>query len=133
MCLYGHELTPETTPVEAGLPWTIARRRRSAGDFPGADIILRQLQDGPERKLVGIRPEGRAPAREGTVIEDSSGQRIGEVTSGGFGPTVGGPIALGYVRAQHAAPGTALQLSIRGKPHPAKVVELPFVPHRYKR
>jgi len=133
LCLYGHELTPETTPVEAGLPWTIARRRRSAGDFPGADIILRQLQDGPERRLVGIRPEGRAPARERTVIEDGGGQRVGEVTSGGFGPTVGGPIALGYVRAQHAAPGTALQLSIRGKPHPAKVVGLPFVPHRYKR
>jgi aminomethyltransferase len=133
LSLYGHELTPEITPVEAGLPWTIARRRRSAGDFPGAAIILRQLKDGPGRKLVGIRPEGRAPAREGTLIEDSGGERIGEVTSGGFGPTVGGPIALGYVRAQHAAPGTALQLSIRGKPHPAKVVGLPFVPHRYKR
>jgi aminomethyltransferase len=133
LCLYGHELGPDTTPVEAGLPWTIARRRRSAGDFPGADIILRQLKDGPERKLVGIRPKGRAPAREGTLIEDSSGEPIGEVTSGGFGPTVGGPIALGYIRAQHAEPGTALQLSIRGKPHPAGVVVLPFVPHRYKR
>ncbi len=133
LCLYGHELTAETTPVEAGLPWTIARRRRSAGDFPGADIILRQLKDGPERKLVGIRPDGRAPAREGTLIEDNSGQPVGEVTSGGFGPTVGGPIALGYVRMQHAAPRTALQLSIRGKTHPATVVDLPFVPHRYKR
>ncbi|HEX2478401.1 MAG TPA: glycine cleavage system aminomethyltransferase GcvT [Geminicoccaceae bacterium] len=133
LCLYGHELTSETTPVEAGLRWTIAKSRRSAGDFPGAPIILRQLQDGPERRLVGIRPEGRAPAREGTVIEDRGGECIGEVTSGGFGPTVGGPIALGYVRAQHAAPGTPLQLSIRGKPHPAKVVGLPFVPHRYKR
>jgi aminomethyltransferase len=133
LCLYGHELTSETTPVEAGLRWTIAKRRRDAGDFPGADVVLRQLQDGSERKLVGIRPEGRAPAREDTAIEDGKGQRIGAVTSGGFGPTVGGPIALGYVRAQHAAPGTALQLSIRGKPHPAKVVGLPFVPHRYKR
>jgi aminomethyltransferase len=133
LCLYSHELSPETTPVEAGLRWTVAKRRRDAGDFPGAHVILRQLQDGPERRLVGIRPEGRAPAREGTLIEDGGGQRVGEVTSGGFGPTVGGPIALGYVRAQHAAPGTALQLSIRGKPHPAKVVGLPFVPHRYKR
>ena len=133
LCLYGHELTSETTPVEAGLRWTIAKRRRDTRDFPGADVILQQLQHGPESKLVGIRPEGRAPAREGTVIEDDGGQRIGEVTSGGFGPTVGGPIALGYVRTQHAAPGTALQLSIRGKPHPAKVVGLPFVPHRYKR
>jgi aminomethyltransferase len=133
LCLYGHELTPETTPLEAGLGWTIARRRRSARDFPGADEILRQLADGPERKLVGIRPDNRALAREGTAIDDPAGQRIGAVTSGGFGPTVGGPIALGYVRAEHAAPGRPLQLSIRGKPHPAQVVELPFVPHRYKR
>jgi aminomethyltransferase len=133
LCLYGHELTTETTPVEAGLRWTIAKGRRGAGNFPGAEVILRQLDDGPERRLIGIHPEGRAPAREGTPIEGGSRERIGKVTSGGFGPTVGGPIALGYVRAQHAAPGTALQLSIRGKPHPAKVVELPFVPHRYKR
>jgi aminomethyltransferase len=133
LCLYGHELTPETTPIEAGLRWTIAKRRRDAGDFPGADVILRQLQNGPERKLVGIRPDGRAPARDGTAIEDAGGQRIGAVTSGGFGPTVGGPIALGYVGSRHAGTGTPLQLSIRDKPHPAKVVELPFVPHRYKR
>jgi aminomethyltransferase len=133
LCLYGHELTPDTTPVEANLAWTIARRRRPARDFPGAKAILRQLADGPERKLVGIRPEGRAPAREGTEILDSAGRGIGTVTSGGFGPTVGGPIALGYVRAEHAAPGSPLQLQIRGKPHPARVVELPFVPHRYHR
>jgi aminomethyltransferase len=133
LCLYGHELTPDTTPVEARLGWTIARRRRQARDFPGADVILRQLADGPERQLVGIRPDGRAPAREGTEIGDPTGQRIGVVTSGGFGPTVSGPLALGYVRAEHAAPGSMLQLSIRGKPHPAKVVELPFVPHRYQR
>ena len=133
LCLYGHELTPDITPVEARLGWTIARRRRSAGDFPGADVILRQLAHGPERKLVGIRPDGRAPARAGTGIDDMAGQHIGTVTSGGFGPTVGGPIALGYVRAEHAASGSPLQLSIRGKPHPAKVVDLPFVPHRYKR
>ena len=131
--LYGHELTPDTTPIEARLGWTIARRRRSAGDFPGAEVILRQLADGPERKLVGIRPDGRAPAREGTEIDDPAGQRIGAVTSGGFGPTVGGPIALGYVGAEHAAPASPLQLQIRGKPHPAKVAELPFVPHRYQR
>ena len=133
LCLYGHELTSETTPVEAGLGWTIARPRRSARNFPGAEVILRQLSDGPERKLVGIRPDGRAPAREGTEIDDPAGQRTGTVTSGGFGPTVGGPIALGYVRAEHAAPATPLQLLIRAKPHPAKVVALPFVPHRYKR
>jgi aminomethyltransferase len=133
LCLYGHELTPQTTPVEAGLGWTIAKRRRSEANFPGADLILRQLADGPGRKLVGIRPDGRAPAREGTEIRDAHGKRIGEVTSGGFGPTVGGPIALGYVAAGHAAPTTPLQLSIRDKPHPARVVALPFVPHRYQR
>jgi aminomethyltransferase len=133
LSLYGHELTPETTPVEAGLGWTIARRRRGEANFPGADVILRQLADGPRRKLVGARPDGRAPAREGTEILDPAGERIGVVTSGGFGPTVGGPIALGYVAAAHAAPGCSLQLSIRGKPHPAKVVALPFVPHRYQR
>jgi aminomethyltransferase len=131
--LYGHELTPDTTPVEAGLGWAIARRRRGEADFPGAKVILRQLADGPDRKLVGIRPDGRAPAREGTEILDAGGERIGEVTSGGFGPTVGGPIALGYVAAGHAAPASPLQLSIRGRPHPAKVVALPFVPHRYQR
>jgi aminomethyltransferase len=133
LCLYGHELTPDTTPVEAGLGWTIAKRRRREGGFPGAEIILGELEHGPPRKLVGIRPEGRAPAREGTEIQDGEGGRIGAVTSGGFGPTVGGPIALGYVTAEYAAPPTAVQLSIRDKPHPAKVVDLPFVPHRYHR
>ena len=133
LCLYGHELTPDTTPVEAGLGWTIARRRRDQADFPGAETILRQLTEGPARKLVGMRPDGRAPAREGTEIRDTGDERIGEVTSGGFGPTVGGPIALGYVAAAHAAPGSPLKLSIRGRPHPAKVIALPFVPHRYQR
>jgi aminomethyltransferase len=133
LCLYGHDLTPATTPVEARLGWTIARRRREQADFPGADVILRQLRDGPPRKLVGLRPEGRAPAREGTEIQDGRGEPIGAVTSGGFGPTVGGPIALGYVRAEHAAPAVTVQLAIRGKSHPARVVDLPFVPHRYQR
>jgi aminomethyltransferase len=133
LCLYGHELTPETTPVEAGLAWTIAKRRRREADFPGAEVILEQLRAGPPRRLVGIRPEGRAPAREGTEVQDGRGERIGEVTSGGFGPTVGGPIALAYVAAGHAASATAVRLAIRGRPHPAEVVPLPFVPHRYQR
>ncbi len=133
LCLYGHELSADITPVEAGLGWTIAKRRRREADFPGADLILRQLAEGTERRLVGIRPDGRAPAREGTEISDPAGQPVGVVTSGGFGPTIGGPIALGYVRAAHAAPESPLQLSIRGKAHPAKVVALPFVPHRYQR
>jgi aminomethyltransferase len=133
LCLYGHELSAEITPVEAGLAWTIAKRRRGEANFPGADVILRQLAEGAQRRLVGIRPDGRAPAREGTEILDSAGQPLGMVTSGGFGPSVGAPIALGYVPAAQAAPATPLQLSIRGKPHPAKVVALPFVAHRYQR
>jgi len=132
LCLYGHELSPEITPIEAGIAWTIGKRRREQGGFPGAEVILRQLREGPARKLVGIRPDGRTPAREGTEIQDALGQAIGTVTSGGFGPTVGGPIALGYVAREHAAPGTPLTLIVP-KPHPAKVVDLPFVPHRYQR
>jgi len=96
-------------------------------------VIQRQLEQGPARKLVGIRPDGRAPAREGTSVHDASGRTLGEITSGGFGPTVGGPIALGYVESAQAAPDSALLLAIRGQPHPARVVKLPFVPHRYKR
>ena len=133
LCLYGHELSPETTPVEARLAWTIGKRRRAEGEFPGAAVILEQLARGPARKLVGIRPDGRAPAREGTPIQDGDGRALGAVTSGGFGPTVGGPIALGYVESACATPATPLQLAIRGQPQPARVVELPFVAHRYQR
>jgi aminomethyltransferase len=133
LCLYGHELSPATTPVEAQLGWTIPKRRRIEGGFPGAAVIQGQLERGPRRKLVGIRPEGRAPAREGTRIPDAAGRPLGAVTSGGFGPTVGGPVALGYVESAHAALETALQLAIRDRPHPARVVKLPFVAHRYKR
>ena len=133
LCLYGHELSPEITPIEAGLAWTIGKRRREQGGFPGAETILRQLREGPARKLVGIRPDGRTPARENTEIQDTGGRPIGFVTSGGFGPTVGGPIALGYVAAAHAAPGTPLTLIVRDRPHPAHVAKTPFVPHRYAR
>jgi glycine cleavage system T protein (aminomethyltransferase) len=133
LCLYGHELSPEISPIEAGLAWTIPKRRRAEGGFPGADAILRQLAEGPARKLVGLRPDGRAPAREGTEIQAADGRPVGKVTSGGFGPTVGAPIALGYVESGHATPDGALHLAIRGRPHPARVVKLPFVAHRYKR
>jgi aminomethyltransferase len=133
LCLYGHELTPEITPIEAGLTWTIAKRRREQGGFLGAETILRQLREGPSRKLVGIRPDGRTPARENTEIQDTDGRTVGFVTSGGFGPTVGGPIAMGYVASDHATPDAPLILIVRGKPHPARIVEIPFVPHRYAR
>jgi aminomethyltransferase len=133
LCLYGHELTPETSPIEAQLAWTIPKRRRAAGGFPGAAAIAAQLEHGPARKLVGILPEGRAPAREGIEIQSAKGEAIGQITSGGFGPPVGGPVAFGYVASAHAAPDTPLQLAIRGRPHPARVVKLPFVAHRYQR
>jgi aminomethyltransferase len=134
LCLYGHDIDVNTTPIEAGLGWTVPKRRREEGGFPGADVIRRQIAEGPPRKLVGLKPDGRAaPAREHAEIQSEDGARIGEVTSGGFGPTVGGPIAMGYVEAAHAAPGTRVQLVVRGRANPARVVELPFVPHRYKR
>ena len=133
LCLYGHDIDETTTPVEAGLAWTIGKRRREAGDFPGAATILRQLAEGPARKRVGIRPDGRAPAREGTAITDTAGNPVGRVTSGGFGPSVGAPIAMGYVDAAHAAEGAALALVVRDVPRPARVARLPFVPTRYYR
>ena len=133
LCLYGHDIDSTTTPVEADLAWTIAKRRRAEGGFPGAAAILRQLADGPARKRVGIRPEGRAPAREGTPIADLAGNPVGRVTSGGFGPSLGAPVAMGYVAAAQAATGTPLALTVRGAAHPARVAPLPFVPHRYHR
>jgi glycine cleavage system T protein (aminomethyltransferase) len=133
LCLYGHDIDETTTPIEAGLTWTMGKRRRADGDFPGADVILQQLAEGPARKRVGIRPDGRAPAREGTVILDQAGKEIGRVTSGGFGPTVGAPIAMGYVEAAHATEGSPLSLVVRDVPRPAHVAPLPFVPSRYYR
>lgn len=131
LCLYGHDIDTTTSPVEAGLAWSIARRRREEGGFPGHQVIRRQLSDGVARRLVGIRPEGRQPAREGTEIQDAAGRPIGTVTSGGFGPTAGGPIAMGYVGIDHARPDTELRLLVRGKPLAARVAKLPFVPKRY--
>jgi aminomethyltransferase len=133
LCLYGHDIDETTTPIEAGLAWTIGKRRRDAADFPGAATILRQLAEGPSRKRVGIRPDGRAPAREGTAITDPQGNPAGRVTSGGFGPSVGTPIAMGYVDSRHAAEGAALALIVRDVPRPARVARLPFVPTRYYR
>jgi aminomethyltransferase len=131
--LYGHDIDTTTTPVEAGLAWSIQKRRRQEGGFAGAETILRQLAEGPARRLVGLRPEGRAPAREGTEIQDPGGRTVGKVTSGGFGPSVGGPVAMGYVETPCAEPGAELSLLVRGKPLPAKVAALPFVPRRYHR
>lgn len=133
LCLYGHDIDEATSPVEAGLQWSIGKRRRLEGGFPGAARIKRELAEGPRRIRVGIRPDGKAPARDGAEILSSSGRKIGVITSGGFGPSVNGPVAMGYVTPAHAAPGTSLQLVVRGKPMPASVVPLPFVPHRFAR
>ncbi len=133
LCLYGHDLDPETSPIEAGLAWTIPGRRREAGDFPGAARILEEIANKPSRKRVGVRPLGRAPAREGTEIQSSDGKPVGTITSGGFGPTVNGPVAMGYVETEFARKGTALQLIVRGKAIEAEVAPLPFVPHNYQR
>ena len=133
LCLYGNDIDTTTTPVEAGLSWTIGKRRRAEGGFPGAAGILRQIAEGAARRRVGIVPDGRAPARAHTVVTDAAGNQVGEITSGGFGPTVGGPVAMGYVDAGHAAADTQLNLIVRGTPRPARVRPMPFVPHRYFR
>jgi aminomethyltransferase len=133
LCLYGHDIDETTSPIEARLAWSIQKRRRAEGGFSGAARIQRELKDGATRRRVGIRPEGRTPAREGTEVHSMDGRRIGTITSGGFGPTVNGPVAMGYVDATHAAPGTQLTLIVRDKPLPARVVDLPFVPNRFVR
>jgi len=131
LCLYGHDIDETTSPVEAGLAWSIQKRRRAEGGFPGDARVGRELAEGPARRRVGLKPDGRAPAREGTEILAPSGERIGTVASGGFGPSVNAPVAMGYVDARYAEPGTQLNLVVRGKPLSASVVSLPFVQHRY--
>jgi aminomethyltransferase len=133
LCLYGHDIDETTSPVEAGLVWSIQKRRRVDGGFPGAQRIQDELANGPKRRRVGIRPDGRAPAREGTEVLALLGDKLGVVTSGGFGPSVNGPVAMGYVRAGYAEPGKPLNLMVRGKALSASVAPLPFVPHRYVR
>lgn len=130
LCLYGHDIDDTINPAEAALMWSIGKRRKEARDFPGGEKIM---AGGFAKKLVGIKPEGRAPAREGTEIADKAGRIIGKITSGGFGPSVNGPVAMGYVETALAVPGTAIDLIVRGKPMPAAVASMPFVPHTYKR
>ncbi len=131
LCLYGHDIDETTTPIEAGLTWTVGKRRREERNFPGADVIVGQIADGVSRKRVGLRPEGRALAREGTEIAAPDGAVIGKVTSGGFGATAEGPVVMGYVQSDYAKPDTELGLLVRGTSHPARVVKMPFVPHGY--
>ena len=131
LCLYGSDIDTTTTPVEAALSWVIGKRRREQGGFPGAARIQKELKEGAAKKRVGIKPLGKAPARAHTEIQDASGKRVGEITSGGFGPSANGPVAMGYVDAALAKVGTPLNLIVRGTSLPAEVASLPFVPHRY--
>ncbi len=133
LCLYGHDIDETTSPNEAGLMWSIAKRRREHGGFIGATRVQNEIITGAKRKRVGIKPDGRAPAREGTVIQNAAGRDIGKITSGGFGPSVNGPVAMGYVETEYAAEGTPLLLLVRNKALPAQVVKLPFVANRFKR
>jgi len=133
LCLYGHDLDEDIDPVTAALTWSIGKRRRETRDFPAAPRILDLLANGPREKRVGIKPEGRAPAREGTAISDKEGRTIGRVTSGGFGPSANAPVAMGYIETAFAREGTEIDLMVRGKAMPARVASMPFVPHRYKR
>ena len=137
LCLYGHDLDEHTTPVEASLLWALSKSRRADGErpggYPGAEVIMKQMAEGVSRKRVGLKPEGRMPVREGAKIFDDDGHEVGVVTSGGFGPTVEGPVAMGYVRTHLAKPETRLHALVRGKQLPITVVKLPFVPQRYYR
>ncbi|WP_151635036.1 glycine cleavage system aminomethyltransferase GcvT [Noviherbaspirillum aerium] len=137
LCLYGHDMDESTTPVEASLSWALSKSRRAdgarPGGYPGADVILRQLAEGVARKRVGLLVKDRMPVREGAELVDASGRSIGKVTSGGFGPTVGAPVAMGYVETAAAGIGTALQAIVRGKPVPVEVAKAPFTPQRYYR
>ncbi len=132
LSLYGHELDETVSPVEAGLLWSIQKHRRTEGGFPGAARIQREIAEGASRRIAGIKPEGRAPAREGTVIM-SDGEEVGVITSGGFGPSAGGPVALGFVPPALAKAGQALELMVRGKALPAQVIKLPFVAKSFKK
>lgn len=131
LCLYGADIDATTTPIDAGLTWAIGKRRRIEAGFPGAEVILEQIKSGTDRRRVGIKPDGKAPARAHTVIADADGNEIGEVTSGGYGPTIGGPVAMGYVTTPFSEAGTAIALMVRGKALPGRVVKLPFVEQRY--
>jgi len=139
LCLYGHDIDTATTPVEAALEWSVQKSRRAggarAGGFLGSEKILEQFASGASRRRVGLRPEGRAPVREGAELYPDSGssEAIGTVTSGGFGPTLNAPVAMGYVPSALASAGTQIFAEVRGQRLPLKVAPTPFVPNTYKR
>jgi glycine cleavage system T protein (aminomethyltransferase) len=134
LCLYGHDINESTTPVEANLQWAIGKKYRDGSveaSFPGAATILGQVQEGTEKRLVGLRPEGKMPVREGSVILNENKDVVGHVSSGGFGASFAGPVAMGYVSSDYAESGTELQVEIRNRSHTMRVADLPFVEHRY--
>ncbi len=134
LCLYGHDIDENTTPVEGSITFCMQKRRKEAGDFPGGERVLKQLAEGTDTLRVGLKLEGRAPAREGAEIRaPGSEEIIGRVTSGGFAPTLGAPVAMGYVPSELAVIGTELELVVRGRALTAKVAEMPFVAQRYYR
>ena len=131
--LYGHDLDPDTTPIMADLGFALSKRRREAADFPGAERVLAERAQGAVVKRVGLSIDGRQPVREGATVVDADGSDVGRVTSGGFAPSVGAPIAMAYVPTAMAVPGTRIQMAQRGKVHQGTVTAMPFVPHRYHR
>jgi len=139
LCLYGHDIDTATTPVEAALEWSVQKSRRSggarAGGFPGAETILAHFQEGAARRRVGLRPEGRAPVREGAGLfaDATAAEPIGKVTSGGFGPSLNAPVAMGYLPMRLSAVGTQVFAEVRGQRLPLLVAAMPFVPNTYKR
>jgi aminomethyltransferase len=139
LCLYGHDIDTTTTPVEGALEWSIQKSRRHggarAGGFPGAEKILSEFENGASRRRVGLRSEGRAPVREGALLfaDATSSEQIGKVTSGGFGPSLNAPVAMGYLPSSLAAVGTSVFAEVRGQRLPLKVAAMPFVPNTYKR
>ncbi len=139
LCLYGNDIDTTTSPVEASLLWAIQKSRRAGGvregGFPGDGEILRQIAQGPARRRIGLLPQSRAPMRAHTQLfaDENSEEAIGEVTSGGFGPTIAGPMSMGYVKTQYAAKGTTIFAELRGKRLPATVSAMPFTPANFKR
>ncbi len=139
LCLYGHDIDTTTTPVEAALEWSVQKSRRKdgarAGGFPGADRILAQFETGAARRRVGLKPEGRAPVREGAALfaDATSTEQVGTVTSGGFGPSLNAPLAMGYLPTALATPGTLVFAEVRAQRLPCRVTATPFVPNTYKR
>jgi aminomethyltransferase len=133
LCLYGHDIDETTNPIEAGLSWSISKSRREEGGFPGDSRLLKMIKEGPERRRVGLILDDKTPAREGAEIINAEGEKIGQITSGGFSPNLSKPIAMGYVETRYSSRGTELFIIVRGKPLKARTTLLPFVPHKYKR